>query len=166
MSKKLFDEENEFIQNEDEDSKYDELSVYIDDEEGSAFQKFGKFAVDENWLNSDKKEMFNSHEEYENKMLEENLYDIFKNSPFNNKYEGNKKVPKHEMVLVYLYFLDRISNPVRYTAVEKFIAIASFMKMNFETMYRELPIVYKEELLKEFNKKYQILTNKRSHKLF
>jgi len=167
MSKKLFDEENEHLDDvELSDARAEELSVYLGDDEGAEFQKFGTFAIDSNWLDSNKKETLNPHEEYENKMLENNLYDIFINAPFSRKYEGNKKVPKHEMINVYLYFLDRIEKPTRYTSVEKFIAIVLFMKMNFETMYRELPIIYKEEILKELNKKYHMLSNKRSHKLF
>jgi hypothetical protein len=70
------------------------------------------------------------------------------------------------MLNVYLYFLDRIEEPERYTASEKFIAIASFMKMNFEVMYRELPILYKEAIVKELNNKYHMISNKKAHNLF
>lgn len=167
MSKKLFDEENEHIEEPESTSYLEELQVYIDEDDGTGFQRFGKFAVDSDWMEKNNRESRNSYEEYEMKLLEEDLYKIYKNSPFAEKYEGNKKVPKHELVYVYLYFIDRLENPHRYTAVEKYLAIVGFMKMNYETMYRELPIVYKEEILKELNKKYHVISkDKRSHKLF
>lgn len=171
MSKQLFDEENDqFEYGEDTDesttSAENEIYAHLESDEGADFQFFGKFAIDDEWLSSNKDDSRNSYETYEMIKLEENLYEIFKSSGFTTKYEGNKKVPKHEMVNVYLYFLDRINNPESYTSVEKFIAIVSFMKMNFETMYRELPIIHKESILKELNNKYNVLANKKSHKLF
>lgn len=169
MSKKLFDEENDHIEEVESASSFEELDVYLDDEQddGFEFQQFGKFAVDADWIEKNNNDVRNSYEEFELKQLEENLYDIYVNAPFFDKYEGNKKVLKHELVHVYLYFIDRIEDPSRFSPVDKFIAIASFMKMNFEVMYRELPIVYKEEILKELNKKYNMISkDKRSHRLF
>ncbi|MCK9576025.1 MAG: hypothetical protein WC979_01210 [Candidatus Pacearchaeota archaeon] len=169
MSKKLFDEENEFLDFENQDESTDsdvEETISTDDDSSGEFQQFGKFAIDQDWLMSTNRESQNPHEEFEYRALEENLYELFNAAPFAAKYEGNKKVSKHEMVEVYLYFLDRISNAERYTTVEKFIAIVNFMKMNFETMYRELPIIHKEAILKELNKKYHIISNKKAHNLF
>lgn len=168
MSKNLFDEENEIFNEcaEESETVSEELTVHLDNNDGTEFQQFGKFAVDENWLYSNRNETRNPYDEFESSVLEENLYEIFLASPFVDKYEGNKKVPKHEMLNVYLYFLDRIKETSRFTAVEKFISISLFMKMNFEAMYRELSIVHKEEILKELNRKYFTLSNKRAHKLF
>jgi hypothetical protein len=38
--------------------------------------------------------------------------------------------------------------------------------MNFEVMYRELPILYKEAIVKELNNKYHMISNKKAHNLF
>lgn len=176
MSKKLFDEENEVFDNLNEDDIENatdgELIIDVenetesqDDGEGE-FQQFGRFAIDEDWMTSRYSEATNAHESFENKRLEEDLYEIFLASPFVTKYDGNKKVAKNDMINVYLYFLDRVKESDRYTAVEKFVAITSFMKMNIESMYRELPILHKEAILKELNRKYHIITNKKSHNLF
>lgn len=168
MSKQLFDEENE--QHDKHDTSLsaanNELYAQLDNIDDGRFQFFGKFEVDNAWVQKNKVDSYNSHESYELAELDENLYTIFKDSYFVSKYEGNKKVPKHEMVKIYLYFLKRINNHERYTAIEKFIAIVSFMKMNFEIMYRELPIIHKEAILKEFNDKYHMISNKKAHKLF
>ena len=70
------------------------------------------------------------------------------------------------MLKIFLYFYDNITEKQRYTSVEKFLEIADFMNMNYEMMYKELPMLYKQNLISELDKKYKIFSKKKVHKLF
>jgi len=130
------------------------------------FKHFGTFAIDTNWLTDQNRGFFDDQENFENLMLQENLFKIFEESSFYEKYSKNKKVKKDEVLKIFYYFLDRLEEPERYTAVEKFIEIASFMNINFKTLYNSLNTVFKEDILKELNRKYDIFKQKKIHRLF
>lgn len=144
----------------------EELEKYIDSDDGATFQQFGKFGVNEDWVTRFNEETRQSHESYETKLLREDLYRIFTESYFYEKHTKTKKVPKQDMLKIFLYFYDNIRNSERYTAVEKFIEIANFMEMNFDILYKELPMVYKQNLIAELDKKYNIFDKRKVHKLF
>ena len=127
----------------------EELEFFLESEsdDGSTFQQFGKFGVNEDWVSKFNEETRQAHESYETKLLREDLYKIFTESYFYEKHIKTKKVPKQDMLKIFLYFYDNVKNPERYTTVEKFIEIANFMEMNFDILYKELPMVYKHNLI-------------------
>jgi hypothetical protein len=124
------------------------------------YEVFGKISL--KGSNSDG----DSYEEYNEKKLQEEIYDIFINSKYYEEYIKNKKVPKGEVSEIYYYFDDRIPQTEEVTAVEKFINIAEFMSISYEVLYQELAPVYKEKLLRELDNKYDIFTKRKIKRLF
>lgn len=161
-------DENELLNELENDITVSDGNKVINDNsvEGPEFQTFGKFSVDDNWVEKFNNEIRIPHESYELKLLREDLYDIFVNSDFYEKYAKIKKVPKQDMLRIFLYFYDNIKEKERYTVVEKFLEIADFMFMNYEIMYKELPMIYKQNLIAELDKKYTIFDKRKFHKLF
>jgi len=126
------------------------------------FEHFGEFVVDSSWM----KPQGSVHENYEISILDKDVYEIFKASPFFEKYAETKKVKKDDILEVFWYFQDKLKEPERYTFIEKFIAIAGFMNINFKILYDVLGITHKEKILNEFDKKYDIFEKKNIKKLF
>lgn len=137
-----------------------------DNEDGYDFQFFGKFAVNEDWVEKYNGEIRIPHESHELRLLREDLYNIFVNSVYYEKYGKIKKVSKQDMLKVFLYFFDNIQEKQRYTIVDKFIEIVDFMNMNYDVMYKELPMLYKQNLIAELDNTYNIFDKRKIHKLF
>lgn len=135
----------------------------VDDEE---FQFFGKFALNDDWVESFNNELRQPHESYEIELLRDDLYEIFINSDFYEKYSKLRKVPRQDMLKIFLYFFDNIKEKERYTNVEKFIEICNFMEMSYDIVYKELPVLYKQNLIIELDKKFKIFDKHKVHKLF
>ena len=55
---------------------------------------------------------------------------------------------------------------MRYTNVEKFLEIADFMNINYEVLYKELSMMYKQNLLAELDNQYHLFEKRKVHKLF
>lgn len=127
------------------------------------FEHFGEFVVSDTWI---KNQGGSTHENYEIEILNDDIYEIFKSAPFFEKYAATKKVKKDEILEVFWYFQERLKEPGRYTSIEKFLAIAGFMNINFKILYNILDIKYKEKILDEFNDKYDIFEKKNIKKLF
>ena len=128
------------------------------------FDYFGDFSVSDTWVKGDHD--VEIHEKYEMEILEKEINEIFKNSPFFEKYSNSKKVKRDDIVYVFYYILDRIKTPERFSAIEKFLSIAGFMNMNFKNLYNAIDLAYKEKILNEFNSKYGIFEKKNLKKLF
>jgi hypothetical protein len=105
-------------------------------------------------------------EEYSEQQMQEDLYDIFRNSQYFEEYSANKKFSRSEVAIIYYYFDERLPSTKDIPAVEKFIAIAEFMSVPYEALYEELGPVYKEALLKELDNKYKIFKRKNIKRLF
>lgn len=130
------------------------------------FEFFGKMKIDDDWKEKYENNHYRSRDYYEDKKLQENLYEIFKNAPFYEKYKKIKKVKKDEILTIFNYFIERIEEPERYGAIDKFLSIATFMNMNFKILYKELSSTYKQQILKEFDEKYDIFKAKKLKRLF
>ena len=124
------------------------------------FEQFGKIEVDDIHRPKD------SFEEYIAQQIQSDLYQIFVGSYFYEEYVKSKKVPRSEIASIYYYFDERLSSSEAMTAIEKFVNIAEFMSMSYDTLYEELAPTYKEKLLKELDLKYGIFKRKRIHRLF
>ena len=127
------------------------------------FEHFGEFVVSDTWVKS---QSASSHESYEIEILNEDINNIFKKAPFFKKYADNKKVKKDSIYEVFWYFQEKLKEPDRYTFIEKFLAIAGFMNINFKILYDVLDITHKEKILNEFDAKYDIFKKKNIKKLF
>jgi hypothetical protein len=127
------------------------------------FEHFGEFVVSDTWV---KTQSVSSHEGYEIEILNEDINTIFKNAPFFENYAENKKVKKDSILEVFWYFQEHLKEPERYTFIEKFLAIAGYMNINFKILYDVLDIKQKEKILNEFDDKYDIFKKKNIKKLF
>jgi len=124
------------------------------------YEVFGKISIKPEFASGD------AYDEYNDKKLQEDIYEIFINSKYHEDYSKNKKVPKSEVAEIYYYFDEKLPESTEITPVDKFIAIAEFMSISYEVLYNELAPVYKEKLLRELDNKYAIFTKRKIKRLF
>lgn len=131
------------------------------------FEFFGKIKVKDEYSPTADDSRFhdNSFAGWEKQQLREDLYAIFEESPFKDKYAKIKKVPKSEMVKIYYHFADNLKEG-KYAAVHIFTEIAEFMKMNYKDMFHQLLPVDKQKIIQELNDEYQVLDKRNIKRLF
>ena len=129
------------------------------------FEFFGKIKMSEPEASSGSEFHDNSYTHWEKQQLREELYEIFENSTFREKYSRIKKVPKNEMVKIYYYFADQLTKE-KYTAVQTFTEIAEFMKMNYKDMFHQLLPIDKQLIIQELNEDYNVLDKRKIKRLF
>jgi len=100
------------------------------------------------------------------KMLDEEIYDIFLDSPFYEKYKNPKRIDKGDMIKMYYYFKEKLTKQHKFSPSEIFIAFAEFFQINYDQLYTEVGVLDKESLLKELNEKYQLHSKFKNKKLF
>lgn len=100
------------------------------------------------------------------KMLEDNIYALFLNSKYYEKYKNPKKVDKSDMIKMYYFFKDDLQKQNSYSAVEIFIGFAEFFQVNYEQLYGEVSVKDKENLLKELHNSYGLTSKIKTKKLF
>ena len=100
------------------------------------------------------------------KALNEQIYEIFQESPFHEKYKNPKRVDKSDMVKMYYYFKERLVKENSYSSSQIFMGFAEFFQINYDQLYGEIGVMDKENLLKELHQ-HQGLKNKiQTKKLF
>lgn len=104
--------------------------------------------------------------DYTSLELQKQLMVIFATSPFYETYVANKKIPKGESCKIFYYFETELDKVQEMRLMEKFIAIADFMEMAYEVLYREISVKHKENLLKDMDEEYGIFKRKKIHRLF
>ena len=124
------------------------------------FEQFGKIEP------NDIHKPHDGFEDYIAQTIQNDLFKIFQESKFYDEYSKSKKVTRGESAEIYYYFAERLSTSEAITSIEKFINIAEFMSISYEILYEELAPSYKEEILKELDKKYGIFKKKKIHRLF
>jgi hypothetical protein len=130
------------------------------------FEFFSTIKVKEEFSSTTSKEFTdNSYTAWEKEQLREDLYEIFENAPFRDKYAKIKKVPKNEMVRIYYYFSDQLHEG-KYSTVQVFTEIAEFMKMNYKDMFHQLLPVDKQNIVRELGEEYNIAALKKQKRLF
>ncbi|MFW6310862.1 MAG: hypothetical protein ACOC1K_01360 [Nanoarchaeota archaeon] len=100
------------------------------------------------------------------KMLEEELYELFKASPFYEKYKNPKRVDKNDMIKMYYYFKERLLKKKSFSPSEIFKGFGEFFQINYNQLYDELGVLDKESLLKELNDKYSFKNKIKNKRLF
>lgn len=130
------------------------------------FEFFSTIKVKDEFSSTTSKEFTdNSYTAWEKEQLREDLYEIFENAPFRDKYAKIKKVPKNEMVRIYYYFSDQLHEG-KYSTVQVFTEIAEFMKMNYKDMFHQLLPVDKQNIVRELGEEYNIAALKKQKRLF
>jgi hypothetical protein len=100
------------------------------------------------------------------KTLNEDIYKLFKESPFYEKYKNPKRVDKGDMVKMYYYFKEKLLREKSYSNSQIFMGFAEFFQINYDQLYTEIGVLDKEGLLRELNA-HQGMKNKiKTKKLF
>lgn len=76
-----------------------------------------------------------------------------------------KKFSKDLMPYIFIDIYKNVEKPGR-TAVDIFIGIAEFMDVSYERMYEITPMKIKEQILKELDDSYKILSKRKLNRLF
>ena len=99
-------------------------------------------------------------------VLNVEIYKIFEESPYYEKYKNPKRVDKNDMLKMYYYFKDAINKIKDYSPMEMFIGFAEFFQINYDQLYGEIRVLDKELLLKELNEKYGLHNRIKTKRLF
>jgi hypothetical protein len=100
------------------------------------------------------------------KMLEEELYDLFKVSKYYEKYKKIKRIDKNDVLPVYYHFKENLLLSKKFSNMEIFIGIAEFFQINYDYLYQEIGVLDKERLLKEMSEKFGLDKRIKTKKLF
>jgi len=101
---------------------------------------------------------------YHMEKLNAKIEEIFKKSRW-VIINPNKKIPKDLIPLIFQDLLKELEN-TEFTMVEKFVGICDFMDINYLKAYESIHIKYKELIVQEIDKKYNILKKRRIRKIF
>jgi hypothetical protein len=130
------------------------------------FEVFGKLKIHGDYNVFDSEFTDNSYESYEKSELQKEIYAIFIEAPFYEKYSRIKQVPKNDMAKIYYYFADPIRKKNRFTIIDIFIEISNFMNLNFKDMFHNLLPLDKQLIIQELDNIYGILKKRKIKKLF
>ena len=100
------------------------------------------------------------------KLLDAEIYRIFIDSPYYEKYKNPKRVDKNDMIKMYYYFKDEVKKIKNFSSMEIFIGFAEFFQINYDQLYNDVGVLDKESLLKELNEKYGLQNRIKTKKLF
>jgi hypothetical protein len=100
------------------------------------------------------------------KNLDDEMYMIFEQSEYYEKYKKYKRIEGNDRLKMYYYFKQELSEGKKYTNMEIFIAFAEFFQVNYDQLYSEVGVLDKECLLKELNEKYSLSHKIKTKKLF
>ena len=106
------------------------------------------------------------YDEFIELKIQEELNNIYQNSPYSGDFDKNRKTNKAVIAEIYYYFEERLIGKNEMSAVEKFTSIAEFMSAPYDILYQELSPSYKEKLLRELDGKYKIFAKKKIKRLF
>jgi hypothetical protein len=99
------------------------------------------------------------------KKIAEEIYELFSDSEFHEKYKVPKRVDKGDMIKMFYFFKTHLSKQT-YSNVEIFIAFAEFFQINYDQLYTEIGVRDKEEILKELEGENNIKHKIKTKKLF
>jgi len=100
------------------------------------------------------------------KALNEEIYSIFMESPYYEKYKNPKRVDKSDMIKMYYYFKEKLLPKNTYSSSQIFIGFAEFFQINYDQLYSDIGVMDKENLLKELNTHKGMKTKIQTKKLF
>lgn len=99
-------------------------------------------------------------------MLNDEMYKIFLDSQFYEKYKKPKRIDKGDMIKIYYYFKEILVKQNKFSSIEIFKCIAEFFQFNYDTLYSEIGTLDKEQILHEISEKYSIEDKIKIKRLF
>lgn len=100
------------------------------------------------------------------KLLNDKIHEIFITSPYYEKYKNPKRVDKNDMIKMYYFFKEAVSEVKNFSTMQIFIGFAEFFQINYDQLYGEIRVLDKEALLKELNDKYSLSGRIKTKRLF
>jgi hypothetical protein len=100
------------------------------------------------------------------KRLNEEIYALFLESPYYEKYKNPKRVDKSDMIKMYYYFKDILIQKNTYSSSQIFIGFAEFFQINYDQLYSDIGVMDKENLLKELHSHKGMNSRIKTKKLF
>lgn len=100
------------------------------------------------------------------KALNEEIYSIFIESPYYEKYKNPKRVDKSDMIKMYYYFKEKLLPKNTYSSSQIFIGFAEFFQINYDQLYSDIGVMDKENLLKELHNHSGLKKKIQTKKLF
>lgn len=182
---KLFDEEDEFLEDENLETNQNEVDE-DDDEEivpvktfardkifdndyntgNLDFEEYNNLPrVDSSYAEDNLRDCYDSYEYTRKIDLEKTVDEYFKNTEHGKVFANKKKIPKQILPHVFVAIREQFKGN-DYTGSEIFSCIADYFGLNYEVLYENIPSVYRAELVRELDEKYGILKRKGLKRLF
>jgi len=124
------------------------------------YEVFGEIKLHEDTTPGD------AYEEYIEQKIQEDIYRIFKESPYYSSSGKPTKVNRSAVAEIYYYFEEKLPDAEDISAVDKFTHIADFMGIQYEVLYGEISPVHKEKILRELDQKYAVFSKRKIKRLF
>jgi len=100
------------------------------------------------------------------KLLDEEMYVLFNESPYLEKYKDMKRVDKCDMFNMFYYFKSQLTKSNTYSGMQIFIGFAEFFQINYDQLYSEIGVLEKEGILRELSEKGKVNDRIKTRKLF
>lgn len=129
------------------------------------FEEFDLPRVDSFYAEENLKECYDSHE-YARLLTLENLVDeYFQKTELYRTLANKKKIPKQIQPQVFVAIREQFRNN-DFTGYEIFMKIADYFRISYDSLYENIPSLYREELVRELDEKYHVLKKKGVKRLF
>ena len=130
------------------------------------FEEFhGVPKVDVFYAEANLKDTYDSFDYQRNVQIMEDIDDYFRETEQGKLLVNKKKIPKQMLSKIYVTLRSKFEGG-EYTGVEIFTNIADYFNLNYEVLYENIPAIYREELVKELDEKFQVLSRRGIKKLF
>lgn len=106
---------------------------------------------------------------YINRNIDEILYNVFKDSPYYEKYNISvKKIDRKEVPGLWLYFRDELRREIKnINTVQILLAVAEFFNLDYNSLYNDIiSITDKSEILEIMQNIYGYESELKCNKLF
>ena len=100
------------------------------------------------------------------KMLDTEMYEIFQQSPWFEKYKKPKRADGNDRIKMYYYFKEKLLAQRKYSNKDIFIAFAEFFQVNYDQLYSEVGVLDKESLIREMNEGGKLAHKIKTKRLF
>ena len=100
------------------------------------------------------------------KMLDTEMYKIFQESIYYEKYKKPKRPDGIDRIKMYYYFKEKLLAHQKYSNKDIFIAFSEFFQVNYDQLYSEISVLDKENLIKEMNDNGQVSHKIKTKRLF
>lgn len=141
---------------EEEDVEEEEDASNDSQQDDDEWQVFSDLKVDDSYAIGNVYGVKNTYENFSRESLTNELYKIYEDSPYFNEYEV-KKPRKSEILEIVVYFLEAIEDSDKYSMCEKIVGISDLMRMDYTSVYHEMPSKIRYKIMSELNEQYDVV---------